>query len=57
MNSQDTRPPPETSGPIAISCEVYNLDEAQDKNVKIAIMSMFMDFKEDMNESFKETKS
>lgn len=54
MDSQDNMPPPEASNPLAIGCEKCNLDEAPDKNVKIAITSMFMDFKEDVNKSFKE---
>lgn len=54
MDSQDSMPPPEASSPLAIGCEKCNLDEAPDKSVKIEITNMFMNFKEDMNKSFKE---
>lgn len=36
-------PPPETRNPIAISSEKNNLAESQDKDFKIAIMTMVKD--------------
>lgn len=54
MNSQDNKPPPEASNPIAKGSEKHNIAEAQDRDFKIAIRYMFNDLKEDLNKSFNE---
>lgn len=43
MNSQDNKPPPEASNPIAKCSEKHNIAEAQDRDFKIAIRYMFND--------------
>lgn len=39
--------PPEARNPIALGLEKSNLAQAQDKDVKVDIMNMFRDLKED----------
>lgn len=46
--------PPETSNPITVDSEKYNIAEAQDKDFKITIMNIVKDFNEGMNKSLSE---
>jgi hypothetical protein len=49
MDIQDHAPPSKASNPIAIFLEKGNLDEAQNMDFKIAILTMPKDLKEHMN--------
>lgn len=50
MNGQDSVPPLKAGKAILISPKKCSLAEAQDRDFKIAIMTMFEDIKEDMNQ-------
>lgn len=54
MNSQDSKPPPETSDLIAVGPQKCNLAEARAKDFKIELMKMFRDFMENTNKSINE---
>lgn len=49
MNKQDNMSSPEARNHIIIGPEKSNLAESQDKILKIAVMGIFKDLKEDMN--------
>lgn len=49
VNIQDNVSPPEASDPLRVDSEKCHRVEAKDKELKIAIMSMFKALKEDMN--------
>lgn len=53
MDIQDSGPPPETSNPMAIFPGKRNLDETQNMDLKIAIMTMFKDLKDHMSKLIK----
>lgn len=43
--------PLESSSPITVDPDKYNVDRIQCKNFKVSIMNMFKDLKEDMYKS------
>lgn len=43
--------PLESSSPITVDTDKYNVDRIQCKNFKVSIMNMFKDLKEDMYKS------
>lgn len=49
VNIQDNVSPPEASDPLIVDSEKCHRVEAKDKELKIAITSMFKALKEDMN--------
>lgn len=49
VDIQDSGPPPEAINPTAMLPEKRNLDETQNMDFKIAIMTMFKDLKDHMN--------
>ena len=52
MNNQDSTPPPEPSNRITEEPEKDNIAEAQDKDIKMAVMNMFRDLREVVNKFF-----
>lgn len=49
MKDQDNKHPPEATNPIVLGSKESKLAEVQDKDFKIAIMSMFKDLKDTVN--------
>lgn len=47
-------PLPEAINPIVAGPKICNESKKQDKDIKIVIINMFEDFKEDMDKSFNE---
>lgn len=54
VDIQDSGLPPEASNPTAVFPEKRNLDETQNMDFKLAIMTMFKDLKDDMNKYLNE---
>lgn len=49
MKNQDNKYPPEATNPIVLGSKESILAEVQDKDFKIAVMSMFRDLKDNVN--------
>lgn len=54
VDIQDSGPPPEVSNPTTVFPEKRNLEETQNMDFKIAMMTMFKDLKDHMNKYLNE---